>query len=77
MKMRKVVSVVGAGNVGEHTASLLALRGLSLRAQPLATNPPSNSLPRLMVAEGHKTVQAKVLLRAGQNVENSINIAHR
>ncbi|MFN4013229.1 MAG: malate dehydrogenase [Aquificaceae bacterium] len=28
MKMRKVVSVVGAGNVGEHTASLLALRGL-------------------------------------------------
>ncbi|MFN4319449.1 MAG: malate dehydrogenase [Aquificaceae bacterium] len=28
MKMRKVVSVVGAGNVGEHTAGLLALRGL-------------------------------------------------
>ncbi len=28
MKLRKVVSVVGAGNVGEHTASLLALRGL-------------------------------------------------
>ncbi|ADC89317.1 malate dehydrogenase, NAD-dependent [Thermocrinis albus DSM 14484] len=28
MKMRKVVSVVGAGNVGEHTASLLAIRGL-------------------------------------------------
>ncbi len=28
MKMRKTVSVVGAGNVGEHVASLLALRGL-------------------------------------------------
>jgi hypothetical protein len=28
MKLRKVVSVVGAGNVGEHTAALLALRGL-------------------------------------------------
>ncbi|SHK56998.1 malate dehydrogenase [Thermocrinis minervae] len=28
MKMRKVVSVIGAGNVGEHVASLLALRGL-------------------------------------------------
>ncbi|MCS7262519.1 MAG: malate dehydrogenase [Aquificaceae bacterium] len=28
MKLRKLVSVVGAGNVGEHTASLLALRGL-------------------------------------------------
>ncbi|MEN3034595.1 MAG: malate dehydrogenase [Aquificaceae bacterium] len=28
MKLRKVVSVIGAGNVGEHTASLLALRGL-------------------------------------------------
>ncbi|MCX8076113.1 MAG: malate dehydrogenase [Aquificaceae bacterium] len=28
MKFRKVVSVIGAGNVGEHTASLLALRGL-------------------------------------------------
>jgi len=28
MKLRKMVSVVGAGNVGEHTAALLALRGL-------------------------------------------------
>ncbi len=28
MKMRKVVSLIGAGNVGEHVASLLALRGL-------------------------------------------------
>ncbi len=28
MKMRKTVSVVGAGNVGEHVSSLLALRGL-------------------------------------------------
>ncbi len=28
MKLRRIVSVIGAGNVGEHTASLLALRGL-------------------------------------------------
>lgn len=29
MGMRKVVSVVGAGNVGEHVASLLAIKGLA------------------------------------------------
>ncbi|MDQ7038856.1 MAG: malate dehydrogenase, partial [Aquificota bacterium] len=29
MAMRKVVSVVGAGNVGEHVASLLAIKGFA------------------------------------------------
>jgi len=29
MSMRKVVSVVGAGNVGEHVASLIAVKGFA------------------------------------------------